>query len=154
MKNYLLTAVISITSLFGQTCQAQTKLPKELPKDFQITLTEQVTVRRSIYIGNNELIVSTGSGIHNHKTEKFTISHEDIEKIYAVLLENKIDQIKQIPKTDWGDEPKSEYKIEIRYNTNYLWLNSNPPKLLGDDQKRFETVRQAVLDLAKLKEKK
>jgi hypothetical protein len=151
---YLLITLISIISLFGQACQAQPKLPKELPKDFQITLTEQLTVSRSIYIGNNELIVSTGSGIHNHKTERFAISREVVEKIYAVLLENKIDRIKQIPKTDWGDEPKSEYKIEIRYNTNYLWLNSNPPKLLGEDQERFETVHQAILDLAKLKEKK
>lgn len=148
MKSYLLIIAISIVSLFVQACEAQPKLPEEMPEDFQITLTENVTERRTVYIRNSELIVNSGSGFHNHKSEKYAISREEVERIYTVLLENKIDRINQKPKTDWGDDPKSEYQIEVRYNTNYLWLKSNPPTLSAEENIRFERLRLAISDFA------
>lgn len=148
MKNYLLITLISIVSLFVQSCEAQPKLPKSMPDDFHLRLTENKAGTRTIYINQNELVIISGSGFHNHKSERFSISRDEVEKIYAILFENKIDQIKQKPKTNWDDEPSSEYKLEIRYNTNYLWLKKNPPTMTSEEEIRFDNISRVVLDFA------
>ncbi len=145
---YLLIIAISIVSLFVQACEAQPKLPTSMPDDFHLRLTENKAGTRTIYITQNELVVISGSGFHNHKSERFTVSRDEVEKIYASLIENKIDQIKQAPKTNWGDEPSSEYKLEIRYKTNYLWLKKNPPAMTSEEQIRFDNISLAVSDFA------
>lgn len=144
MKNYLLIIAISIVSLFGKTCEAQPKLPEKMPDDLHIAFSNHKE-NQTVTITKENLTVQTGEGWHNRSKKTIKISSEDAEKIYQILLENNFDQIKNDSGTS---NDKINNSLSVYSSKINLTVYQGVLPLSTTNQKRFETIRLAILNFA------
>jgi len=155
MKIYLLIALISIISLFGNTCKAQPKLPEKMPDDFTIVLVERSkdSQRISYTIDGEKLVVGRGSGWHNRSKTETKIPLQTVENLYKSVVENRFDEIKNYS-SDKNPPVEKDVSITVSFRKTTITVYDGLLHLSAEDSQRFEAIRQKILDMAKLEEKK
>ncbi len=152
---YLLITLISIVSLFVQSCEAQPKLPKSMPDDFKIVLYERLKDSQptSYHIDAETLIVGRGSGWHNRSQTTTKIPRQKVENLYKSVVENRFDQIENYSSGE--TKPlEQDVSITVSFGKTKIIVYDGLLHLTAENSQRFETIRLAILELAKLEQKK
>lgn len=145
MKICKLILMVSMMSLFAQACEAELKLPKEMPEDIQICFSDHKE-HQTVCIRRVSLVVTYGFGWHNRRKQTVTIATEEAEKLYQTLIENDFDQMKN----DTGSADEMVNRSISMYSSKInMTVHQGILPLSSKDQEHFETIRQAVLDLAR-----
>lgn len=155
MKIYLLIALLSMISLFGQSCEAQPKLPERMPDDFTIVLVERLkdSPRISYTINAEKLVVGRGSGWHNRSKTETKLTRQTVENLYKSVVENHFDEIKNYA-SDKNPPVEKDISITVSFGKTTIIVYDGLLQLSAENSQRFEAIRQTILDLAKLEEKK
>lgn len=147
--NQVFTILLFSTIFFWQACEKHPKLPKEMPDDLKIVLAErnsETLKNQFISLDSEFLIIQTGTGWHNRQKQTTKISRQDLEKIYQILLDNELDQMKN-DSTDTANS-KIDNSISIYSNKINLTVYQGILPLSAKNNEHFETIRLAILDFA------
>lgn len=145
--------VFIILSLFLiNGCDAQSKLPAQMPEKITIYLNESGGMRRAY----KKITIDEGviefkelkGGQQNPQKWTATVAREDLANLYKILVENKFDTIKNDEREaivyDAGSESIS---ISINKLKSYgVTYGKNSP-LSGKNLQSYQAVRRAVYDL-------
>jgi hypothetical protein len=152
---YLLITLISIASLFVDSCNAQAKLPKQMPNDFKIILYERLkdSSPTSYRIDAETLVVGRGSGWHNRSQTETKIPRQTVENLYKTILKNCFDQIENYSSGE--NKPlEQDVSITVSFGKTTIIVYDGLLHLTAENSQRFEIIKQEILELAKLEEKK
>ena len=143
--------IVVMFSLIIEACGGQSDLPAAMPEDFKIVLIEQTddNQRRFIGIAAETLEVGDGSGWHNRSKNVTKIPRPETENLYRLVVENRFDRIKN---ESTGNRPPraQNNSITIFYDRKAVTVYDGLLPLSAENKRRFEIVRGAVLELARL----
>lgn len=142
--------VVMILSLFLiQGCEAQTKLPAEMPEKITVYLNESGGMMRAykkITIDEGVLeFKELKGGQQNPQKWSANVVREDLEKLYKIFVENKFDTIKNDERKGIVYDAGSE-SISISVNklkSFGVTYGKNSP-LSGKNLQKYQAVRRAL----------
>jgi predicted DNA-binding protein len=137
---------------FIQGCEAQSRMPQEMPERVRISLTESGGMMRAykkIEIEEGLLeIEELKSGQQDPQKRTIKISREDLSGLYQVFAASKFDTIKNDERAGIVHDAGSE-RITISFDpAKFFGVTSgrNTP-LSGQNLQRYQSVRKAIDDL-------
>lgn len=153
MKHRGARLVFMIASLLVLSCEPKTKLPPQMPDDLKVALVERSSdsQRISYNIDSSTLEVGRGGGWHNRSTTTTKIPREAVEKLYDVLRRARFDRIENFS-SDGNHPVDRNVSIVVSFGQTTITVDDGLLHLSPEDRLRFEEIRQAILDVAKLEE--
>jgi len=151
MKLFVVSLVFLIASALDPACESGTKLPVQMPDDLKVVLVERSKdgPRISYSIDASTLEVGRGGGWHNRSTTTTRIPREAVEKLYEAFRQNRFDRIENFSSSD-NHPVDRDLSITVSFGPTSITVYDGLFHLSPEDGQRFESVRQAVLDVAKL----
>jgi hypothetical protein len=142
MKLLLLFLMLVMLS----TCEAQSKLPKEMPAGTVMTYTSGGGFVPSFFSakvsGTKLTITSRSAQARKEVGDESTLSDDEVNALYQAFVESKIDTLK--PNQDIGVADGRSRTIELKFGeSRYFAINGDgydPPKGHGE---RFKKVEDA-----------
>ncbi len=156
MKKFLLINLI-VLSFFSAACAAKSKLPKEMPNGLAIRFNANYggsPAYKTIVVKTGELSFEAKDYVPEKKTFEETkwsakISGEDLAKLYEVFVANKFDTIKGDERKEITyDAPSEGIVISLNERDSFQKGYGKNEPLSGGNLRRYETVKQAIFDLA------
>ena len=125
-------------------CEAQSKLPKEMPADAVMSYTSgggMVPTFFSAKVIGNKLTVTSRSPEDGHESsDESTLTGDEVKTLYQAFIDNKIDTLK--PDQDIGVADGKSRTIELKFGgSRYFAINGDgydPPKGNGERFKKIE----------------
>lgn len=145
MKN--LFALVGVFLFFG--CDARSQLPQAMPDDASISLNQtggMMRAHKKIKVTANTLEFDELKGSESVQVKwSKEIARKDAEKLYAVLVSNKFDAIRNDERTGIVYDAGSEYislSLGVGKTFNAVYGRNSP--LSGGNLKRFQAVSKAI----------
>ena len=139
--------VMSLLSIFS-SCEAQTKLPKDLPSNAEIIYISEGGFSPSFFrveiVGLKMKIKKQSAETQNQEiTSEAELSAAEVQNLYKVFVENKFDSLK--PNEDMGVADGKSRSIELKFDQNRFYATNGdgvePPK---GHAERFRKIEDAI----------
>ena len=148
MKNFF--ALVGVLLIL--CCDARSQLPERMPEDVNISLNQTGAMMRShkkitVTPTTLEFDELKGNGSARVKWSK-EIERKDAEKLYAVLVNNQFDTIRNDKQTEIAHDAGCEHiSLSLGVGRTYNAVYGKNSPLSGSNLKRFQVVSKAINEL-------